>query len=569
MLQLLFGKECRKIMNQNHQKFHFRPNQRSRIVYLCLGSLLPSSLLSVLAVSNPLSAKQIVRSYPLAQAVQTDGTKTTQTPILDRIAQGGELSDLTGNWAEPFIRILVANGIVKGYPDGTFKPNQLVTRAEFAALVNKAFSLSPSRTAKPFKDVPPNYWAAEVIQKAYQSGFLAGYANNQFAPNQNILRIESLVSLINGSKLEPTAKLELDGVFADAAQIPSYGQNAIVAATQRCVAIGVDYDNSKLPGGNFKPNQGATRADVAAFIHQVLVSTGKLAALDKNNPINKYIASCPGGTYATIVANDPTPPPPVAEATPAPAPVVQSSIVNESNPVSNYSAPVSGLNSPSAFGANWGEVFAGVGYQNTTRPPIFSIANARGQGGQDGAIALGLGLGNSRTLAGLEVIATSNSTVRRGLFSEGAISLKLHKQFGSNFALAVGSDNAIIYGTGSDVGQSYYGVTSLVLNPSANLNLFSNTTVSLGIGDGRYRNVGDVREDRRTLGLFGSIGTRISPNISLIADWDGQDLGVGVPIGIPLGSNFSIGITPAVVDLVNSETGGRRFVFSGGVGYNF
>jgi S-layer homology domain len=569
MLQLLFGTECRKIMNQNHQKFHFFPNQRSRIVYLCLGSLLPSSLLSVAAVSSPLPAKQIISS-PLARVVQTAGTKPTQTPIPNRIAQGSELSDINGNWAEPFIRTLVANGIIKGYPDGTFKPDRLVTRAEFAALVSKAFSLSPIRTAKTFNDVPPNDWATAVIQKAYQGGFLAGYANDRFAPKQNILRIESLVSLINGSKLEPTAKLELDGVFGDAAQIPSYGQNAIVAATQKCVAIGVDYDNSKLPGGNFNPNQAATRADVAALIHQVLVSTGKLTPLDKNNPANKYIASCPGGTYATIVANDSTPPPVVAPAPiPAPAPVVAAPIANDSNPVSNYSAPVSGLNSPSAFGANWGEVFTGVGYQNTTRPQIFSVANARGQGGQDGAIAIGFGLGNSRTLAGLEVIATSNSTVRRGFFNEGAVSLKLHKQFSSNFALAAGSDNAISYGVGSDVGQSYYGVASFVLNPSANLNLFSNTTVSLGIGDGRYRSVGDVREDRSTLGVFGSIGTRISPNISLIADWDGQDLGIGVPIGIPLGSNFSIGITPAVVDLINPETGGRRFVFSGGVGYNF
>jgi hypothetical protein len=545
-------------MHQNKQRSNFQRTQRSRRMLL-ISSILPISLLSTSTlrgetVSSPVN--ELDRSNPARPISQTNGSQPS-TPAIDRLPQATEFSDVKGDWAEPFISALIAKGILQGYPDGTFKPSQLVTRAEFAAILAKAFNLQPTRPGKIFADIPQTYWAAKVIEKADRSGFLSGYDDRTFAPNQPILRIESLVSVINGNKLEPVGKLALDGVFGDAAQIPSYGQNAIVAATQKCLAVGGDYDNGKLPGGNFQPTRAATRAEVAALIHQVLVGTGRLSALTSTNPANKYIASCPGGTYISIVANAIPPEP------------VQPQQVDPSNAFTNYGSPVSGLNSPSAFGSNWGEVFAGAGYQKTTRPQIFSDANARGQGIQDGVLAFGLGLGDSRNLVGLEAVATSNSTVRRGFFNEGAISLKLHKQFGENFALAVGSDNMIIYGNGSDVGQSYYGVASSVLNPSTNIGFLSNTTVSLGVGNGRFRSVGDVRLDRSTIGIFGSIGTRLSPNFSLVADWDGQDLSIGLPIGFPLGDRFGLQITPGIVDLVNRETGGSRFVLSGGVGYSF
>jgi hypothetical protein len=557
----------RNIMTEDIQPSNFRRVQTSRIALLLLGSILSGSLLSSDAALAELNEAPI--------KAQTSGVNAQ----IDRVAQASNLNDINGNWAEPFIRVLVGKGIIKGYPDGTFKPNQQVTRAEFAAMLNKAFDLQPIRDGKQFKDIPKKYWAKEVIDKAYRGGFLAGYADGSFSPNRNILRIESLVSLTNGSKLTAAANLNLDAIFADSAQVPSYGKDPLIAATQRCMAVGVDYDSSQLPGGNFNPNQAATRADVAALIHQVLVSTGKLTALDKTSPVNKYIASCPQGTYMAVIVDEPTPEP---TPTPPPAPVEPvappvEAVPLPSSPTSiattgtayNFSAPVSGLNSPSGFGANWGDVFLGAGYQRTTRPQIFAAANAAGQGTSDGAIAFGFGLGDSRNIVGLEVVGTSNSTFRRGFFQEGAFSFKLHKQFGENFAVALGSDNLITYGTGSDVGQTTYGTASLVLNPNANLDFLSNTTVSLGLGNGRFRTVGDVRENRNTVGVFGSIGTRISPNVSLVADWDGQDLGVGVPIGFPLGDSFSIQVLPAVVDLVNRETGGRRFVFSGGIGFRF
>jgi hypothetical protein len=571
-------------MNQNNQKSNLKRAQIGRIASLLLGSVFTGALVAVgpalAAPATPNSNSslgKVTATAPLADAVKATNNNTAPTvPASNTVAQA---SDVAGNWAEPFIKVLVEKDIIKGYPDGTFRPDQPITRAEFAALLNKAFDLQPIRAGRKFRDVPNNYWAAEVIQKAYRSGYLAGYPGS-FGPKQNLLRIQGLVSVVNGSKLEPSGTLDLNGVFGDAAQVPSYGQNALIAATQRCVAVSVEYDSTRLPGGNFGPNTVATRADVAAYIHQVLVGAGKLTALDASSPANKYIASCPQGTYVTtITGGSVTPPTPITadEAIAKLSIPGQTPTIAGSTGVSTF--PVGGLGTPTAFGANTG-FFVGAGYQNQTRPDIYNATPGTTKGQETYAYSVGLGLGDSRNFVGLETVATTYNRSNAGSFDNGGISFKLHKLLGDNFAIAGGYENAITFGNNSGVsgntrdggvngGRTGYGVASVILNPDPNMGFFSNTTLSVGAGAGRFRNVGDIRRGNDTINLFGSIGTRLFSNVSVVADWNGQDLGVGLPISIPFGGGTSFQITPALVDLVNSETGGSRFVVSGGLGFSF
>jgi hypothetical protein len=576
-------------MNKTKQQSNFKHAQTSRIASLLLGSIATGALMSAgSAFAEPTATSagnlpKIAASAPLAEAVKSGATIAPATPASNQISQA---SDVAGNWAEPFIKVLVAKDIIKGYPDGTFKPDQPITRAEFAALLNKAFDLQPIRAARKFKDIPKKYWATDVIQKAYQSGFLAGYPNGTFAPKQNIIRIQSLVSLVNGSKLEPSGNLDLNGVFGDAAQVPSYGQNALLAATQRCVAVSVEYDSSKLPGGNFGPNTVATRADVAAYIHQVLVGAGRLTALDKSSPAYKYVASCPQGVYVTSIGAI-TPPAPVAPTNDEA--IAKLGIPGQLPEIAAGGAagtlPVGGLGTPSAFGAEFGNFFVGAGYQNETRPAnVYTPGNAplvlAAKSPETYAYSVGLGLGDARNFLGLETVATTyNRTggANSGSFENGGISFKLHKQLGDNFAIAGGYENAVTFGSnpvtpdgGVNGGRTGYGVASLILNPDPNAGFFSNTTLSVGAGGGRFRNVGDIRNNRDTVNVFGSLGTRLSSNFSLVADWNGQDLGVGLPITIPFGGGSAFQITPALVDIANTaETGGSRFVVSGGLGFKF
>jgi S-layer homology domain len=571
-------------MNQNKQQSNFKRAQIGRLASLLLGSVFTGVLIaagSAFAVpnapeNNNLSNK-VTASAPLATAVKANKNTVPATPATNKVAQA---SDVGGNWAEPFIKALVEKDIIKGYPDGTFKPDQPVTRAEFAALLNKAFDLKQVRPARKFKDLPKKFWANAVIQKAYQSGFLTGYPNGTFAPKQNIIRIQSLVSLINGSKLEPSGSLDINGVFGDAAQVPSYGQNALVAATQRCIAVSNEYDSSKLPGGNFGPNTVATRADVAAYIHQVLVGAGRLTALDKASPANKYIASCPQGVYVTSITGAPVEAPKPMTADEAIAKLsIPSQVPEVSGSTSVATFPVGGLGTPTAFGANWGDIFFGAGFQGETRPNIYTpIGTAPGtvKGQETYAYSAGIGLGDARNFLGLETVATTYNRSGSGSFENGGISFKLHKLLGDNFAIAGGYENAITFGNnpvtndgGVNGGRTGYGVASLILNPDPNMGFFSNTTLSVGAGAGRFRSVGDIRANNDTINVFGSIGTRLFSNVSLVADWNGQDASVGLPISIPFGGGSSFQVTPAIVDLGNSETGGSRFVVSGGLGFHF
>jgi hypothetical protein len=173
----------------------------------------------------------------------------------------------------------------------------------------------------------------------------------------------------------------------------------------------------------------------------------------------------------------------------------------------------------------------------------------------------------------LETVATSYSTSNSGFLNKGSFSFKLHKQLGDNFAIAGGYENALIWNSTPaltlDGGQTGYGVVSLVLNPDPNIGFLSNTTISVGGGAGRFRSVGDIRTGKDSYGVFGSLGTRLSPNISLVADWNGQDLGIGLPIAIYLGDSVSLQFVPSIVDLVNKETGGSRFTLNGGLGFRF
>lgn len=179
-------------------------------------------------------------------------------------------------WAAPFINELTARGIIAGFAeDGTFRPEDPVTRAQFAAMINKAFSNKPTiRPPVNFNDVPSSYWGAGAIQRAYVTGFMAGFPGNTFQPNLNIPREQVLVSLNNGLGYTATGNVnQVLGYYADASAISNYAQASIAAATQRDMVV--NYPSLTV----LNPRRAATRAEVAALIYQALVSTGQVAAI--------------------------------------------------------------------------------------------------------------------------------------------------------------------------------------------------------------------------------------------------------------------------------------------------
>ncbi|MBH8555543.1 S-layer homology domain-containing protein [Nostocaceae cyanobacterium CENA357] len=201
-------------------------------------------------------------------------------------------SDVSSNyWASQFIQQLSQRGVIAGFPDGSFRPEEPVTRAQFAAMVNKAFQKAQQRQPIGFVDVPSNYWASNAIQQAYTIGFLSGYPGNRFEPNQAIPRQQVLVSLANGLGYTPSGNVNSTlQYFNDAYNIADYARSPIAAATEKQIVV--NYPNVKF----LNPTTTATRAQVAAFIYQALVSSNQASAI--NSP---YIVAV-GQTTPTPVA---------------------------------------------------------------------------------------------------------------------------------------------------------------------------------------------------------------------------------------------------------------------------
>ena len=172
-------------------------------------------------------------------------------------------------WAHDYIEGLAQSNIISGFPDGTFKPNDPVTRAQFAAILRQAFLQSQPATAQTFKDVPANYWATGAIASARSAGFLSGYPDNTFKPNDRILRVQALVSLANGLKY-PAGDSQSLSDYKDADTVPAYARPSITAAAQANLIV------SYPAPDQISPNRAASRAEVAAFVYQALVEAGRI-----------------------------------------------------------------------------------------------------------------------------------------------------------------------------------------------------------------------------------------------------------------------------------------------------
>lgn len=179
-----------------------------------------------------------------------------------------KFTDTQSHWARSCIETLSQRGVIQGFPNNQFRPNDPVTRAQFAAMIVNAFPErvnSPSRNPIQFRDVASNFWARDAIQKAYRSEFFSGFEDQTFKPNLEILRVQALTALASGLKLRPTNESKL--TFSDAQEIPNYAKSAIAATTER--QITVNYPTVQ----RLNPNRAAQRGEIAAFICQALPDT--------------------------------------------------------------------------------------------------------------------------------------------------------------------------------------------------------------------------------------------------------------------------------------------------------
>jgi hypothetical protein len=164
---------------------------------------------------------------------------------------------------------------MNGLPNGTFDPNRPMTRAELAVQVANGFAIAAQKPARTFPDVPADYWATAPITKAVQTGFMTGYPEGDFRPNQTVPRLQVLLALAAGLSLPaPNTPDPFLQQYQDQTAIPGWARPSVAAVIAADIIT-----TSPRTQNQLRPNDPATRAEVAAIMYRTLVYMGKVEPL--------------------------------------------------------------------------------------------------------------------------------------------------------------------------------------------------------------------------------------------------------------------------------------------------
>ncbi|WFD11114.1 S-layer homology domain-containing protein [Tepidibacter hydrothermalis] len=182
------------------------------------------------------------------------------------ISFAASFSDVNNHWAANQIKSLVSRGIISGYNDGTFKPDNYITRAEFISLINKAFNYKLVYDIN-YKDTSSKDWFYEDLRKAKAKGYISGYEDNTIRPNNKITRQEVAVIMAKVLNKQSGNKEYVSDRFKDSDKIADWSKKS----------IGALVDSKKMsgyPDGTFGPEKYITRAEAVTVIYKKFKGSG-------------------------------------------------------------------------------------------------------------------------------------------------------------------------------------------------------------------------------------------------------------------------------------------------------
>lgn len=166
-------------------------------------------------------------------------------------------SDLDGHWAENVITEWMDYGVIKGYEDGTIRPNNSITRAEMTAMLDRVMDYQ-TKAANNFSDLQDT-WYTDVILKANAAGVIGGYPDGTVKPDATITRQEAVAMFSRVLSLDTESAPEAS--FTDNADVADWAKDAVNAMAAKGYIHGSD--------GQFRPNDGITRAEVITIFNNI------------------------------------------------------------------------------------------------------------------------------------------------------------------------------------------------------------------------------------------------------------------------------------------------------------
>lgn len=171
-------------------------------------------------------------------------------------------ADYAGHWAEGTIQKWMDQGKVSGYDDGSYKPDNNITRAEFVKLVNSTIDFD-KKAAVSYKDVTTADWFYDYVGIAQEIGYISGYSKDSFGPNDFITREQAASILARIQYLNSNAASA--DKFSDKTKMSTWAVQAVGAASDAGFITGYD-------DGTFRPSNNLTRAEALTMLDNVLVN---------------------------------------------------------------------------------------------------------------------------------------------------------------------------------------------------------------------------------------------------------------------------------------------------------
>lgn len=198
-------------------------------------------------------------TYPVDMYYKT----TTGIPVKERIlfkVSNPVYSDVQPTqWFSQHIGYLSNKNQITGYSDGTFKPYQVITRGEAAALIGRALGYDGMQSDTVFNDVPKSSFASGYIQQAVEAKIISGYDDDTFKPEKNITRAEMAILITKAFEL--TSAQSTNNIFVDVSQS--------MAAFPYILPIIEARVTKGYSDNTFRPNENVTRSEFAAFLTRV------------------------------------------------------------------------------------------------------------------------------------------------------------------------------------------------------------------------------------------------------------------------------------------------------------
>jgi hypothetical protein len=181
-----------------------------------------------------------------------------------------EFKDVANHWAKSEVNNMGSRMVVNGNGEGLFNPNDDITRAEFTAIVVRGLGLKLEKSNASFNDVKSNDWYERVIQTAYANDLITGFEDGSFKPNDKITREQAMTIIAKAMKITGLSKkLEAEAgssqlqAYRDVTQIADWASQGVADALQARIVTGRD-------ATLLAPKAHTTRAEIAAMIQRLL-----------------------------------------------------------------------------------------------------------------------------------------------------------------------------------------------------------------------------------------------------------------------------------------------------------